>query len=630
MPYYADQRADLERQLHTLDPDLTLPEPEDPGFSVFLARVTNLDANLARNIDKAIVDEQAEEARDLFGQASRKGNATTVLSKGMSKTKGRSVRGDRRVRPATFAAAAGGLLALAIGITALMPEKASAQDVPPNQTATVEPGAKPTEEVPANPLPESVEDTTPRAESTDAPPITPASTAEVSEPAPAPIPDPAPITAAPAPAPVPMPAPSPAPLALTPEPEPAPAPTPPAPDVDLVPLPAPIPAPRETPRPVRITPSQTATTSNTVPGGDTLRPPTAPATAFTSTRPPAPQPPAAGTAQPGAVVSGVGKAPVAQTPAPEAAVVMTATPAQAAPSGQNGAQRGLTATAAAPSGTSTPRTGLVASTPAPAAALPARTGLVSEQSGQGAAQPPRWGMVSSASGQGTGAARTGGLTSSASGSTATAAGDGVVGSGAAAQSAPTASFASASTDGGSGLAQAASPTYAPGTVVMGELTTAVAVYPGATHPVWVQAEDGSMWRGSASVDEKTDRIVMTFAVVLHDGRQVPVTAYAESTDGPGIGGRTKQVTPNAARAAVNGVLTGLRTFAESQAARTTTVTPTGVVSTAERPQNFWMAVGGALANAFVVPETRANVVPLGQIAAGERVYLRVDMPQPRS
>jgi hypothetical protein len=491
MPYYADQRADLERQLHVLDPDLKLLDPENPGFPDFLARVTNLDANLAKNIDKAVVDEQAEAARELFGQASQKGNVVTVLSRGVNKAKGRSVRGDRRVRPVTFAAAAGGLLALAIGVTAWMPEKTEANAVDPsqNQTASAPAGtpAVAAEGVDPTPLPESTVDTAAVNEEA-APPITPMPSAATSEPAPAPEPA-VPLVAA-APASITAPAPEPVmPVAYAPTPLADPVPLRAVP-VTRAPEPNPLPlaAPLDAPPTVRITAPRTATTSNTSPGVVTLPAPQTPAPAtpraLTSVAPPPAPQPAPGNAQPSAVVSGVGKAAQVENTPPRAAVI-SAAPAQTQPQAQAAPPTALTASAIPTAPAPEPRTGLVASgAPTGASATPARGGLVPGQGAPSAPQAARAGVVSSAATQAPSDPQVSGLysTSGSSAAPPTA----VLGTPQGQAGTTPVGAGSASAEGGFMQASqaGAAESYLPGTVVAADLTTAVAVYPGATHPVW--------------------------------------------------------------------------------------------------------------------------------------------------
>ncbi|AFD27507.1 hypothetical protein [Deinococcus gobiensis] len=171
------------------------------------------------------------------------------------------------------------------------------------------------------------------------------------------------------------------------------------------------------------------------------------------------------------------------------------------------------------------------------------------------------------------------------------------------------------------------PAYTPGMVLEAALETGVVVSTGATHPVWARATDGSLWRGTAALSPDGERILLTFSTVLKDASSSPqsVTAYVESPEGPGVGGKVRTVTKNAAQAALSTLANSVVGFVQSQSARTSTVTSTGLVTTSERPQNFWLALGGGLAKAFVLPDVQATSVRLGELAAGSTVKLRVDM-----
>ncbi len=171
------------------------------------------------------------------------------------------------------------------------------------------------------------------------------------------------------------------------------------------------------------------------------------------------------------------------------------------------------------------------------------------------------------------------------------------------------------------------PVYTPGMVLEAALETGVVVSAGATHPVWARATDGSLWRGTAALSPDGERILLTFSTVLKDASSPPqsVTAYVESPEGPGVGGKVRTVTKNVAQAALSTLANSVVGFVQSQSARTSTVTSTGLVTTSERPQNFWLALGGGLAKAFVLPDVQATSVRLGELAAGSTVKLRVDM-----
>lgn len=182
---------------------------------------------------------------------------------------------------------------------------------------------------------------------------------------------------------------------------------------------------------------------------------------------------------------------------------------------------------------------------------------------------------------------------------------------------PTESFTS--------ISAAARAPFTPGMRVPVTLETAVAVYPGASHPVWARSEDGAAWRGVATLEERSGRITLKFDRVMVGANQFTLNAYAEGQDGPGVGGRVKSVAPNAAQAAMQALLGGVQSFAQSQAASSTTITNTGLVVQQQRPQNFWLALGGALAGAFTIPDSKVSVTPLGQLSVGEKLNVRVDV-----
>lgn len=636
------------QQLHALNPELELLEPEDPKFADFLAEVTAIDPRLANQIDKAVLDEQAEEARELFGKGAQQGGVMTVLNRTNDRFKGTSVRGEKRMRPATLAAYAGaGILGLVL-VTALMPEKkttttttTTTETPDPQQDGKTEAVAQRPE--PETPLPTSTVD--------DAPLDTTATDTASSEPAPAPVTvEEAPPTAPlPEPEPVPeyVPPADPTPTYVPPS-DPAPAYVPssdPAPVARTEPVVTPLPAPR----PVTLS---TPSTLEPAPKPVVVEPPT-PAPVKTL---PAPKPIAL--PEPRLV-----SPPAPQTP-PKA---FTSAPAQPSAAPRRGLVSGTPEADAAQAQAARPARGVVASTPDAQSNAPTR-GMVSSQPAQTQAAettPPQRGLVASSapqeqvavrrglvSGNGEGGETSAGAQQTVSGmaaaDTAPRSAAGLVSASATEPQTPVRGFVSTDTQGngqtalasqgngafvdGSSNVQAQSgqtgaPTspYTPGMQLALTLDHGVAAYPGSSHPVWAKAVDGSIWRGEATLNAAANRILLTFDSVMVQGKAFPVTAYAESPDGVGIGGRIRPSAPDAARAAVNGLLGGIKTFAESQAARTTTYSSSGLVTQSERPQNFWLAVGGSIASAFTVPQTQASVVPLGQMRAGEALTIRVDL-----
>ncbi|MDR6220007.1 hypothetical protein J2Y00_003618 [Deinococcus soli (ex Cha et al. 2016)] len=581
MPYHAEHRAEIERQLHALDPDLTLVEPESPEFSTFLGQVSAQDATLARRINEAVIDEQAEEARELFGKASQKGNALTVLTTQFQRAQGKSARGKGRVRPATFVVGAGGLLLAAVLITAVMPEKKAAASK--SEEAVSEAVTPTVAAAPTSSLPQSTQDTPTPVE-----PITPSSTPVA---APEPI-SPTPVTPTPA----------------------APAPVEPVTPVQSA-------YPDVTPMPVTsapVTPTPVPVTSTRLPdpyGGSVAAPQPITAAPVPVTARATPV-----TVTPTSAFTGV--APAASAAPVERQALISQQPAGAA--SQPEARPAVVATTPAPA---TPRAALTSTTPA-ASAAPQATGLVSRAATErptasaagglvssAAATPAQSGALVSASTAASQAAPAGGFVSTSAARTAQAEGP----------TPPATSVATTSVTAQATPTTAAGSVALPGSVVEATLTTPVAVYPGVTHPVWARSADGAMWRGTASLDDR-GRILLAFTTVLtQTGTQVPVTAYVESSDGPGIGGRVRTASPNAARTALNGLLTGVQSFVQSQSAKSTTYSASGLVTTQERPQNFWLALGGNLAQAFVVPDTKAQVVPFGQLPAGEPLAIRIDV-----
>lgn len=616
MPYKPGLRPELEQQLAALNPDFKLLEPEDPGFAQFLSEVTALDPKLASQIDKAVLDEQAEEARELFGKGAQQGGVLTVLNRTGERFKGNSVRGDKRVRPATLAALGGAGVLLLIGFTALMPEQKKTTTTTTTQTTPKVASPEDTTPLPTSTVDNVAEDvtTTTSTDSTtstvEAAPLSPPDAATPSEPAPPPVTvDSTPSQTYSDPVYT-----SPAPSSYT-----SPSTYTPPTNTSVYETPENI-----TSAPVRVTPAAPAPAP--VPLSPTPTPVKKEPVAVSPVTPPPPvvlsQPPAATPPRSGLISSG-------QTGAAESQPrrgVVEAVPPETPPSVRRGivtADDGAT-TQASVSG----KRGVV-TTEVPEAP---RQGLVATEASS--TTPPAAGLVMTSASDAQPAQRYG-LVSQAQEQSSVAQGQGIVAQ--AGEAAPAGFVTAGGTDTAAGgfvsadaASRASAPAapalpYTPGMQVQVKLDTGVAVYPGVTHPVWAKATDGSIWRGQASLDAATNRILLTFNTVMLQGQPRPVSAYAEAADGAGIGGHVRPSTPNAAQAAVNGLLGAVKSFVDSQAARTTTYTQSGLVTQSERPQNFWLALGGGLASSFTVPQTQAAVVQLGQMKSGETVTLRIDV-----
>ncbi|MBZ9714438.1 hypothetical protein [Deinococcus multiflagellatus] len=188
-------------------------------------------------------------------------------------------------------------------------------------------------------------------------------------------------------------------------------------------------------------------------------------------------------------------------------------------------------------------------------------------------------------------------------------------------------------------AQAAATTPAPsapaspyrmGDVVSGTLMTGLALTPqsgsgnGAGQIVYVQGEDGSRWRGTATL-LAPGRVAITFDRVLKGDVVYPVQGDAVGTDAarlPGLPANTRRESPAAAAQLLQAVAAGLKTFAEQSARGSTTVTAGTVVTSSPKP-NFWVTVGGAVAGALTPAAPTVTTIEITVVDAGAPVAIAV-------
>lgn len=579
MPIDPELFEGFQREVQQRNPDLHLPQPEDPAFESILDEVTTLDPDLAQRIWSAIPDPDGDAVKGVFGAAAKKGLIPTVAGNVVEQVKGRSTRGQRKVRPVTLLAGGLGLLTLAILVTAVMPEKKQSQTA---QAKPVVVEGKPVAEAhpPQVVKPQAGVPVNPTANSTSSPSTAPEPTSTVTPITPASNPAPTPVYTSPSPAPA---APSYTPVAN--QRAAAPVPIQSSPVRLAVPDASPAPVVAATPKP----------------SGAQMRPQVvalpAPATVVPEGLVAAPR--AAASAENNG--RGVVSQPASQQAPRQAVVSSGGVAAQQAP------KEALVGSGASV----TPRT--------------SPTAIVSQpSSAQGSGKPV--GFISNTEGS---AAPMGG------------GGDGLVSQAVQGSENASAGLQSADVAATSGAARgvgatepvaftsAAAPSatpYQPGVIVPLILDTGVAVYPSSKHPIWAHAADGSIWRGEAALNDQADRILLTFTTVLSGGKASTLNAYAEGADGPGVGGRVHPTARNAAQTAINALLGATSNFVQSQTTQTTTYTAGGLVMQSTQPQpNFWLALGGGLAKAFTVPQTQSAVVPFGQMRAGESVNVRVDI-----
>lgn len=619
MPFDPQIREALQQEVHQLNPDIQFLEPEDPAFPAFLEEVSALSPDLALRIDQAAPDPDADAVRAAFGQSLKKGSFATVLGNAVDRTKKPSARGDRRIRPVTILAGGGALLIILIAITALMPEKDKKKTTVTSSVVTTKQSGQSGKAATTSTTPKSTDlptstvdgvktapgainttasSTAPSSSASSAPaPITPSSTPQYEATQPVTVPSssvPSSSTIAPSPAVVPI-ASSSSPVRAN------------VPDVVL---------PQSSALPVASARPSTAAQSARV---VTLSPPS-PAvqsakanTTSTSTRSAAV---VAAAPLPNAPTQALVSAPkVAQSPAPTTNAISRMSPQASAETGRS-IRPALVSSAPATVPTAQRPAGLISTSPAQSAAEPTRS-LVST----GTPTPPRpVALVSSSTTTSAERQVSAGFVQSSAAPAPTSTTDfppSVPATAALPAQATTAAFTSTS-------AQNTSP-YQPGVVVPLVLDTGIAVYPGATHPIWAHSADGSVWRGVASMSPQNDRILLNFTTVLVRGQAQTLTAYAES-NGPGITGRIHVTARNAIQTTVNALLGATSSFVQSQDTQSTTYSSSGVVVQASQAQpNFWLALGGGLAKAFSVPETQTAVLPFGQMNAGESVNVRVDL-----
>ncbi|KQR25610.1 hypothetical protein [Deinococcus sp. Leaf326] len=185
-------------------------------------------------------------------------------------------------------------------------------------------------------------------------------------------------------------------------------------------------------------------------------------------------------------------------------------------------------------------------------------------------------------------------------------------------------------------AAAATVTLPPAPYQMGQelaarLTTVAAAADGVKGemPVYAQSEDGSIWRGEASLDSRK-RLQISFNTVLKDNRQYAVVADAYSADRqPGLAVSVKPTAPTAAYDLLSAVFRGAQGFVQAQLAQKTVTYQQGLsggtstTSNTTAP-NFWLLTGAGVAGAFALPENRSpSVILVGQANSGTTLRLIV-------
>lgn len=177
--------------------------------------------------------------------------------------------------------------------------------------------------------------------------------------------------------------------------------------------------------------------------------------------------------------------------------------------------------------------------------------------------------------------------------------------------------------GSSSTPAVASP-YRLGQRVMAILETGVYVAQGGdTLPVYASTQDGTLWRGTVSLD-RTKRVMITFdRAVLRDGTEVEVQAAAYNMDGtPGLKAQYRDIAPTLANDLIRSAVSGVRDYVDAKLQATSTTTSTGGAVTVERQvPTIWESVAGSATGIFQLPTTQNTFVTVAQISVGAQFAL---------
>ncbi|ABW34999.1 hypothetical protein Dgeo_2956 (plasmid) [Deinococcus geothermalis DSM 11300] len=169
----------------------------------------------------------------------------------------------------------------------------------------------------------------------------------------------------------------------------------------------------------------------------------------------------------------------------------------------------------------------------------------------------------------------------------------------------------------------ASP-YRLGQRVMATLETGVYVAQGGgTLPVYASTQDGTLWRGTVSLD-RTKRVLIIFdRAVLHDGTEVEVQAAAYNLDGtPGLKAQYRDIAPTLANGLIRSAVSGVRDYVDAKLQATSTTTSAGGAVTVERQvPTIWESVAGSATGIFQLPTTQNTFVTVAQIPVGAQFAL---------
>jgi hypothetical protein len=166
--------------------------------------------------------------------------------------------------------------------------------------------------------------------------------------------------------------------------------------------------------------------------------------------------------------------------------------------------------------------------------------------------------------------------------------------------------------------------YPVGTRLRGRLGVTALVAQGASGPIVIDAEDGSVWVGQVTLDAAR-RLQGTLSRVLRAGREYTVSATLLDRNGTvGLPAEVREEAPSLAADLIRGSLRGVSEYvtAASQARQVTVLPGGGAVQTAQTPP-LEMFMAGALANLFALRQGDQAVVRIAQANQGTEVSILV-------
>ncbi|MFC6662624.1 hypothetical protein [Deinococcus multiflagellatus] len=189
---------------------------------------------------------------------------------------------------------------------------------------------------------------------------------------------------------------------------------------------------------------------------------------------------------------------------------------------------------------------------------------------------------------------------------------------------PTTLLAYAANNKVEGEAPATASPYRLGQRVLATLETGVYVAQGGgTLPIYASTQDGTLWRGTVSLD-RTKRVLIVFdRAVLRDGTEVEVQASAYNLDGtPGLVAQYRDIAPTLANDLIRSAVSGVRDYVDAKLQATSTTTSTGGAVTVERQvPTIWESVAGSATGIFQLPTTQNTFVTVAQIKVGMQFAL---------